>query len=132
MVEKFHGCMILLLFAGKLLRLYRNSKHLIITKKKFAGNLSRLEANPRKPQKFSTVNDLHYTVSCSKEHKINWNTVVYSYTSLFILGSTIAFSWLKASANCQVTVSHDAGQILNKVKHNFKLCIPLHTSHVGL
>ena len=25
---------------------------------------SRLEANPRKPQKFSTVNDLHYTVLC--------------------------------------------------------------------
>ena len=31
-------------------------------KEKFAGKLSRLEANPRKPQKFSTVNDLHYTV----------------------------------------------------------------------
>ena len=31
-------------------------------KKKFAGKLSRLEANPRKPRKFSAVNDLHYTV----------------------------------------------------------------------
>ena len=30
--------------------------------KKFAGKPSRLEANPRKPRKFSTVNDLHYTV----------------------------------------------------------------------
>ena len=31
-------------------------------KKKIAGKPSRLEANPRKPQKFSTVNDLHYMV----------------------------------------------------------------------
>ena len=31
-------------------------------KKKFAGKPSRLEANPRKPRKFSTANDLHYTV----------------------------------------------------------------------
>ena len=31
-------------------------------KEKFAGKLSRLEANPRKVQKFSTVNNLHYTV----------------------------------------------------------------------
>ena len=61
-MEKFHGCMILLLFAGKLSRLYSNSKHLIITKKKFADKLSPLEANPQKPRKFSTVNDLHYTV----------------------------------------------------------------------
>ena len=52
----------LLLFVGKLLRLYSNSKHLIIKKKKFAGKLSRLEANPRKLRKFSTANDLHYTV----------------------------------------------------------------------
>ena len=31
-------------------------------KKKFAGKPSRLEANPQEPRKFSTVNDLHYTV----------------------------------------------------------------------
>ena len=31
-------------------------------KEKFAGKPSRLEANPRKPQKFSTANNLHYTV----------------------------------------------------------------------
>ena len=62
-MEKFHGCMIFLLFAGKLSRLYSNSKHLIANKKeKFTGKPSRLEANPRKPRKFSTVNDLHYTV----------------------------------------------------------------------
>ena len=30
--------------------------------KKIAGKPSRLEANPRKPRKFSTANDLHYTV----------------------------------------------------------------------
>ena len=59
-MEKFHGCMILL-FAGKLSQLYSNLKHLII-KKKFAGKPSRLEANPRKLQKFSTTDDLHYTV----------------------------------------------------------------------
>ena len=29
---------------------------------KFAGKFSRLEANPRKPRKFSTANDLHYMV----------------------------------------------------------------------
>ena len=57
---KFRGCMILL-FTGKLLRLHSNSKHLIIKKKKFAGKPSRLEANPRKPQNFSTASDLHYT-----------------------------------------------------------------------
>ena len=31
-------------------------------KKKFAGKPSRLEANPRKSQKFSTANNLRYTV----------------------------------------------------------------------
>ena len=31
--------------------------------KKFIGKLSWLEANPRKPRKFSTENDLHYTVA---------------------------------------------------------------------
>ena len=31
-------------------------------KKKFTGKPSRLEANPRKLRKFSTVNDLYYTV----------------------------------------------------------------------
>ena len=52
---------------GKLSRLYSNSKHLIIKKKKFAGKPLRLEANPRKPQTFSTANDLHYTVhTCLK------------------------------------------------------------------
>ena len=30
--------------------------------KKFAGKPSRLEANPQKPQEFSTANNLHYTV----------------------------------------------------------------------
>ena len=34
----------------------------MIKKKKFAGKLSRLKANPRKPRKFSAANDLHYTV----------------------------------------------------------------------
>ena len=37
----------------------------IIRQKKFAGKLLPLEANPRKPQKFSTMNDLHYTVYCT-------------------------------------------------------------------
>ena len=31
-------------------------------KKEFAGKLSLLQANLRKSQKFSTTNDLHYTV----------------------------------------------------------------------
>ena len=31
-------------------------------KAKFTGKPSRLEAKPRKPQKFSAANDLHYTV----------------------------------------------------------------------
>ena len=59
---KVRGYMIFLLFVGKLLRLYTNLEHLIIRKKKFAGKPSRLEANPRKPQKFSTTNELHYMV----------------------------------------------------------------------
>ena len=53
---------------GKLSRLYSNSKHLII-RQKFAGKPLQLEANPRKPQKFSTANDLHYTVT----HKVTLN-----------------------------------------------------------
>ena len=62
-MQKFHSCMIFLLFVGKLSWLYSNSKHLIIIrKKKFAGKPLRLEANLRKPQKFSTANNLHYTV----------------------------------------------------------------------
>ena len=56
--KSFVVCMILL-FAGKLSWLYSNSKHLIIRQKKFAGKPLRLKANPRK---FSTANDLHYTV----------------------------------------------------------------------
>ena len=39
-------------------------------KKKFAGKPSRLEANPRKPRKFSTANDLHYTVLGKGKPKI--------------------------------------------------------------
>ena len=39
-------------------------------KKKFTGKPSRLEANPRKPQKFSTANDLHYTVLQASRHSI--------------------------------------------------------------
>ena len=52
----------LMLFVGKLSRLYSNLKHLIIKRKRFAGKPSRLEANPRKPQKFSTANNWHYMV----------------------------------------------------------------------
>ena len=58
-VSRLHD---LLVIRGKLSRLYSNSKHLIIKQKKFAGKPLRLEANPRKPRKFSTTDDLHYTV----------------------------------------------------------------------
>ena len=37
-------------------------------KKKFAGKPSRLEANPQKPRKISTANDLHYTVFTYYSH----------------------------------------------------------------
>ena len=47
------------IFAGKLLQLYSNSKHLIIRKKKICWKTFVIGANPRK---FSTANDLHYTV----------------------------------------------------------------------
>ena len=57
----------ILLFAGKLSRLYSNLKNLIIRKEKFAGKPSRVEPNLRKPQKFSTANDLHYTVLTLKK-----------------------------------------------------------------
>ena len=56
-----------LVIRGKLSRLYSNSKHLIIRQKKIAGKPSRLEANPWKPRKFSTANDLHYT-GCIHHH----------------------------------------------------------------
>ena len=35
---------------------------LLQERKKFAGKLSRLQANLQKPQKFSTMNDLHYNM----------------------------------------------------------------------
>ena len=47
--------------------------------KKFAGKPSRLEANPRKPQKFSTANDLHYTVFMS------FNTIESGYEAHMVI-----------------------------------------------
>ena len=78
-MEKFHVCMIFLLFAGKLSRLYSNLKHLI-RKKKFAGKPSRLEANPPKPRKFSTANDLHYTVCTCPGNIFYWFVVADKVT----------------------------------------------------
>ena len=99
MVEKFRGCMVFLLFAGKLSRLYSNSKHLIIQKKKFAGKPSRLEVNPREPRKFSTTNDLHYTVFKSRDqHERNGNWILHTskHAIKFIL---IEKSHLKPTSN---------------------------------
>ena len=73
----------ILLFAGKLSQLHSNSKHLIIERKKFAGKPSRLEAKLRKPRKFSTANDLHYTVfgwyshSCHRELQVEFTDAPY-------------------------------------------------------
>ena len=45
---------------------FQSKECFIIANKKLAGKLLRLQANPLKPQKFSTINNLHYTVSVNK------------------------------------------------------------------
>ena len=52
----------LLLISGKTFAIVQQFETLCNKKEKFAGKPSRLEANPRKPRKFSTANDLHCTV----------------------------------------------------------------------
>ena len=49
-------------FLGKTLAIVQQFETPYNRKKTFAGKPSRLEANPRKPRKLSTANDLHYTV----------------------------------------------------------------------
>ena len=56
--SRFHD---LLVIRGKTFAIVQQFE-IPYNKKKFAGKPSRLEANPRKPRKFSTMNDLHYTV----------------------------------------------------------------------
>ena len=57
-VSRLHD---LLVIHGKTFAIVQQFETPYNKNKKFTGNL-RLEANPRKPQKFSTANDLHYTV----------------------------------------------------------------------
>ena len=52
----------LIVIRGKTFAIVKQFETPYNRKKKFAGKPSRLEANPRKPRKFSTANDLHYTV----------------------------------------------------------------------
>ena len=52
----------LLVIRGKTFAIVQQFETPYNKKKKFAGKPSRLEANPRKPRKFSTANDLHYMV----------------------------------------------------------------------
>ena len=50
-------------------------------KEKFVGKLLRLEANLQKPRKFSTVNDLHYTVcNIYNDHLIHNRSTQLQYT----------------------------------------------------
>ena len=58
-VSRLHD---LLVIRGKTFTIVQQFETLYNKKKKFAGKPSRLEANPRKPRKFSITNDLHYTV----------------------------------------------------------------------
>ena len=50
-------------------------------KEKFTGKPSQLEANPRKLRKFSTVNDLHYTVFPKIHLALNLHCVAPSWLS---------------------------------------------------
>ena len=59
-VSRLHD---LLVIRGKTFAIVQQFETPCNKKEKFAGKPSRLEANPRKPRKFSTANDLHYTVS---------------------------------------------------------------------
>ena len=58
-VSRLHD---LLVIHGKTFAIVQQFETPYNRKKKFAGKPSRLEANPQKPQNFSTANDLHYTV----------------------------------------------------------------------
>ena len=58
-VSQFHG---LFIIRGKTLAIVQQFETPYNKKEKFAGKFSRLEANLQKPRKFSTANDLHYTV----------------------------------------------------------------------
>ena len=83
----------LLVIRGKLSRLYSNSKYLIIKRKKFAGKPSQLEANPRKPRKFSTANDLHYTVYHFAQPNNDCSIRVYwSFITMYLYCYNIYFT----------------------------------------
>ena len=85
----------ILLFAGKLS--YNNSKHLIIRKKKIAGKSSRLEANPRKPRKFSTANNLHYRViTCMQTVQL---LITIIDRSRYVASSSHHCVWLQHTAS---------------------------------
>ena len=70
--------------------------------KKFAGKPLQLEANPRKPQTFSTANDLHYTVLLA--------LVAFNCT-LLIFGWLLSLSWLCICASCHWMFSHTYGAL---------------------
>ena len=59
-VSRLHD---LLVICGKTFAIVKQFETLVIRKKKLAGKPSRLQANLQKTRKFSTMNDLHYTVT---------------------------------------------------------------------
>ena len=112
-MEKFCSCMIFLLFVGKLSRLYSNSKHLIIKKKKFTGKPSQLEANPRKPWKFSNMNDLHYTVRVSsfEQSYTVWGHNIYNADLTLAFDDHMSFvssPWLPVNYDIMLFISYTA------------------------
>ena len=79
-------------------RLYSNSKHLIIRKKKFTGKPLRLKANPQKPWKFSTTNYLHYVVfSTWKRYSpsLEFLTLLLQTAFQVLLVLNLKISWLQ-------------------------------------
>ena len=58
-VSRLHD---LLVIPGKTFTIVQQFETPYNKKEKFAGKPSRLEANPQKLRKFSTADDLHYTV----------------------------------------------------------------------
>ena len=95
-VSWLHG---LLVIRGKTFAVVQQFETPYNTKEKIRWKPSRLEANPREPRKFSTTNDLHYTIFKSRDqHERNGNWILHTskHAIKFIL---IEKSHLKPTSN---------------------------------
>ena len=107
-VSRLHD---LLVIRGKTFAIVRQYETPYNRKKKIAGKPLRLEANPQKLQKFSTANDLHYTVCDLEKSDLKWSgyagwpnqiaTLICVHTSICINRVWFLLNDLCSTFHCQ-------------------------------